>query len=50
MTQQGKKMKKLFGKSEGQFDAHQHCIGKTFNVGRYNVVVEETIAEGKILL
>ena len=38
-------MKKLF--SSNQQSSH---VGKTFNVGRYSLNVEEVIAEGKMLL
>ena len=39
-------MKKLFQKIDSSYDSHQHFIGKAFSVGRHNVIVEETIAEG----
>ena len=40
-------MKKFFSKIENTFDANSQYVGKVFNVGRYNVTVEETIAEGE---
>lgn len=39
-------MKKLFNKSES---SAQQYIGKVFNVGKFNVTVEDVIAEGKYL-
>lgn len=40
-------MKKLLSKQTGK--EQNAFVGKVFTIGRFNVVVEDVIAEGKIL-
>ena len=41
------KMKKIFNKNQDNINIYSNFIGKIFQVNKYNVQIEDVIAEGK---